>query len=93
MPQALCVFAAAARGSADGSVFDHREHVASWSTHFPGVVIHTEPSVFEVLVCEQDLLGLREEQPWLEETQGDQFPLVGLQPKSQVSILCSLGFS
>jgi hypothetical protein len=52
LPQALCDLP-------DGSVFDHREHVASWNAHFPGVVIHTEPSVFEVLVCEQDLLGLR----------------------------------
>jgi hypothetical protein len=28
----------------DGSVFDHREYVASWNAHFPGVVIHAEPT-------------------------------------------------
>jgi hypothetical protein len=57
------------------------------------VVVHAETAIFEVLVREQYLLGLREEEPRLAETQGDVSPLIGLQPKSQVSIFCDLGLA
>ena len=72
------------------AALDHRDHLTSGSAHFPGVVVHAEPGIFKVLVREQDLLSLREEKPGFADAQGDVSPLVGLQPKSQVSILCNL---
>ena len=42
---------------------------------------------------EQNFLRLRKEQSGLAETQDDCSPLVGLQPKGQVSVLCNLWFS
>ena len=42
---------------------------------------------------EQDFLCLRKEQPGLAEAQDDCSPLVGLQPKGQVSVLCNLGLA
>jgi hypothetical protein len=71
---------------------DHSEHMASWNAHFSRMVVHAAPSVLEVLMCEQDFLSLREEQSGLAETQDDGSPLVGLQPKGQVVVLCNLGF-
>ena len=42
---------------------------------------------------EQNFLRLRKEQSGLAETQDDCSPLVGLQPKGQVSVLCNLGIA
>jgi hypothetical protein len=42
---------------------------------------------------EQDFFSLREEQSGLAETQDDGSPLVGLQLKGQVSVLCNLGLA
>jgi hypothetical protein len=66
--------------------------MASWSVHFACVLVYEE-AVLEVLVREQDFLRLRKEQPRLAETQDDWSPLVGLQQKGQVSLLCNLGLA
>ena len=76
----------------DSATVDHRERMASWSVHFACVLVYEE-AVLEVLVREQDFLRLRKEQPRLAETQDDWSPLVGLQQKGQVSLLCNLGLA
>jgi hypothetical protein len=67
--------------------------MASWGAHFSCVVVHAEASVLEVLVRLQDFLRLRKEQPGLAEAQDDCSPLVGLQLRGQVCVLCNLGLA
>ena len=67
--------------------------MASWSVHFACVVVYVEASFLEVLVREQDFLCLWKEQPGIAEAKDDCSPLVGLQPKGQVSELCNLGIA
>ena len=77
----------------DCAALDHRDRMASWSVHFACVVVYAEVIVLEVLVREQDFLRLRKEQPGLAEAQDDCSPLVGLQLRGQVCVLCNLGLA
>jgi hypothetical protein len=67
--------------------------MASWIVHFSCVVVHSEASILEVLMSEQDFLRLTKEQTGLAEAQDDCSLLVCLQPKGQVSVLCNLGLA
>ena len=90
--QAIC-FPGVQRHLPDGASLLQRDSLAVWCPHDPCVVVDADSSVLQVLVCEQDLLCLRQEQPRISQAQPQRFSRVCAQAKSKVGILSDLGFS
>ena len=57
------------------------------------MIVDADSGVLQVLVCKQDLLCLRQEQPRISQVQPQHFPRVCAQAKSEVGILGDLGLS